>query len=37
MTDFSARSILSLNAAVAERISERVSWKSNSPAGEALQ
>jgi hypothetical protein len=28
---------LSLNAAVAERISERVSWKNNSKDGEALQ
>lgn len=37
MTDLSTRTLLSLGAAVAERISERVSWKSNSPAGEALQ
>lgn len=37
MTDLFAGTILSLDAAVAERISERVSWKSSSAAGEALQ
>ena len=37
MSAIFTRTILSLNASVAERISERVSWKSNSPAGEALQ